>query len=212
MSAILGLEKSGSLLSSSQIITSPFNSQSGAPVSARTCKHLKSLLGDAYEAARLKLKNPDGPPPKDTKKKPPSKKPASKAKPPSKAKSKRKKDDEDGEDEEDEDKPAKKRVKKADDDEEEDEETSTSGGGTVAVLLANKWDLEKGPDPTGWWISEKLDGVRYIRSRPEPELGLTTKIDATTTVNNFSADWATLSPLPSGSSTVRLPYCSVSIH
>jgi len=28
------------------------------------------------------------------------------------------------------------------------------------LLLANKWDIETGPDPTGWWISEKLDGVR----------------------------------------------------
>jgi len=27
-----------------------------------------------------------------------------------------------------------------------------------AVLLANKW--EEGVDPTGWWLSEKLDGVR----------------------------------------------------
>jgi len=26
--------------------------------------------------------------------------------------------------------------------------------------LANKWDLDLGPDPSGWWISEKLDGVR----------------------------------------------------
>jgi len=33
-------------------------------------------------------------------------------------------------------------------------------GGVPALLLANKWDIETGPDPTGWWISEKLDGVR----------------------------------------------------
>ncbi|KAG6850224.1 hypothetical protein H0H93_016071 [Arthromyces matolae] len=28
------------------------------------------------------------------------------------------------------------------------------------LLLANKWDIQTGPDPVGWWISEKLDGVR----------------------------------------------------
>ncbi|KAM6496364.1 hypothetical protein JOM56_009070 [Amanita muscaria] len=31
---------------------------------------------------------------------------------------------------------------------------------TPQLLLAKKWDLETGLDPTGWWISEKLDGVR----------------------------------------------------
>jgi DNA ligase-1 len=30
------------------------------------------------------------------------------------------------------------------------------------LLLAVKWDLEKGIDPTGWWVSEKLDGVRVF--------------------------------------------------
>jgi len=45
---------------------------------------------------------------------------------------------------------------------------STSGGGGRAaankketappILLAHKWELEH--DPTGWWMSEKLDGVR----------------------------------------------------
>lgn len=29
------------------------------PVNARTCKHIRSILGDKYEDARLKLKNPD---------------------------------------------------------------------------------------------------------------------------------------------------------
>jgi len=27
-----------------------------------------------------------------------------------------------------------------------------------SVLLAEKWDESK--DPTGWWMGEKLDGVR----------------------------------------------------
>lgn len=37
-----------------------WRNQAGAPVNARTCKHLKQLLGEAYENARLKLMNPDG--------------------------------------------------------------------------------------------------------------------------------------------------------
>ncbi|KDQ57285.1 hypothetical protein JAAARDRAFT_35922 [Jaapia argillacea MUCL 33604] len=117
--------------------------QSGAPVNARSCKHLKEILGDAYEAARLRLKNPDGVPPKSK-----GKAPASKGKAPA-SKGKRKNatgdddnDDEEGEEDEDEDAPA------------------TSGKKVPDLLLANKWDIETGPDPTGWWISEKLDGVR----------------------------------------------------
>jgi DNA ligase-1 len=84
------------------------------------------------------MKNPDGPPPKG----------AGKAKPASKAAPKKaaKRVDDDGGD---------------NDDEEADEEVVASSGKSIPeLLLANKWDLEKGPDPTGWWISEKLDGVR----------------------------------------------------
>jgi hypothetical protein len=33
-------------------------------------------------------------------------------------------------------------------------------GSGPPVLLAKKWDLEDGIEPTGWWVSEKLDGVR----------------------------------------------------
>ena len=48
---------------------------------------------------------------------------------------------------------------------EADEGGSEEGGkATVEVLLAVKWDLEKGIDPTGWWVSEKLDGVRYVHT------------------------------------------------
>ncbi len=44
--------------------------------------------------------------------------------------------------------------------------TKSGGGRTAAVkketappvLLAHKWELEH--DPTGWWMSEKLDGIR----------------------------------------------------
>ncbi|KAL9713272.1 hypothetical protein Ac2012v2_004512 [Leucoagaricus gongylophorus] len=85
-----------------------WKNQGGVPINARTCKHLKSLLGEAYESARLLKKNPNGPPPKSAAKK---------------ARSKGKSE-------------------------------------APELLLANKWDLDVGPDPSGWWISEKLDGVR----------------------------------------------------
>ncbi len=99
--------------------------------------------------------------------------PASKAKP----KSKRKKADDD---DDDDGKPAKKprsaaakkpaskgKQKKVEDDEEDageddDDEGVDNGKANVEVLLATKWDLEKGTDPTGWWVSEKLDGVRFV--------------------------------------------------
>ena len=86
------------------------------------------------------MKNPDGPPAKG----------AAKAKPASKAKAKA----------------SKRAVVEVDDDEEreaddkEDEEMASSSKSVPELLLANKWDLENGLDPTGWWISEKLDGVR----------------------------------------------------
>ncbi|EIM86354.1 DNA ligase/mRNA capping enzyme, partial [Stereum hirsutum FP-91666 SS1] len=92
-----------------------WRNQSAHPVSARTCKHLRSLLGDAYEEARLKLKNPNGPAATATK------------------------------------------------------STSKGRNGSIPsakkkapeVLLAVKWD-EESTDPTGWWVSEKLDGVRTL--------------------------------------------------
>jgi DNA ligase-1 len=96
------------------------------PVDARSCKHLRAVLGDAYEDARLKMRNPDG---FDA-----SAVPKKKAAP-----KKKRKTGDDGEDEEDED---------------------DDGKVKVELLLASKWDLETGPDVTGWWMSEKLDGVR----------------------------------------------------
>ncbi|KAL0060661.1 hypothetical protein AAF712_012538 [Marasmius tenuissimus] len=106
-----------------------WRNQGGVPTNARTCKHLQSLLGDKYEAERIKLKNPDGPQPGS----------------PSKPK-RAKKDKGDGDD---------------------------AKTGTPELLLANKWDLVKGADPTGWWISEKLDGVRtyYDGKRMVSRLG-----------------------------------------
>ncbi|KNE57991.1 hypothetical protein AMAG_04821 [Allomyces macrogynus ATCC 38327] len=78
------------------------------PVDARTCKHLKQLLGDAYEAARCNLTG-DAAAPAATKSTRARKAPA---------------------------KPTAK----------------------FDVLLAQKWEPTQ--DPTGWWMSEKLDGVR----------------------------------------------------
>ncbi|KAJ3376150.1 hypothetical protein GGF31_000217 [Allomyces arbusculus] len=80
-----------------------------APVDARTCKHLKQLLGDAYEAARCNLTGDAAAPAAATKSTSTRKAPA---------------------------KPTAK----------------------FDVLLAQKWEPTQ--DPTGWWMSEKLDGVR----------------------------------------------------
>ncbi|KAG6890709.1 hypothetical protein C0995_005082 [Termitomyces sp. Mi166 len=185
-----------------------WRNQSGHPVNARTCKHLKSLFGDKYEEARLKLKNPNGPPSKCAAKKPASI-------PKAKSTSKRKKADAEDEDEdvegrrpvkksrntssgdndkqstrkgrkptpknkevdnddedEDDEKPAEKVRKPAPQvdkvQEDENENDGNDEGDDVSItdkvvpelLLASKWDVETGPDPTGWWILEKLDGVR----------------------------------------------------
>jgi hypothetical protein len=61
------------------------------------------------------------------------------------------------------------KVEEGEDDAQEDEDGEEEGGDDAlagksvpGLLLANKWDLETGLDPTGWWISEKLDGVRYV--------------------------------------------------
>ncbi len=144
------------------IPTQAWRNQARVPVNARTCKHLRSILGDAYEEARLKLKNPDGPLPSSGKK--------GKA---TNAKRKKGKDD----DEEEMDsrkakstktrastKPKSKPDNGAENFDEVESEAShpVSGGQKPNPLLAVKWDLEKGPDPTGWWVSEKLDGVRYV--------------------------------------------------
>ena len=46
-------------------------------------------------------------------------------------------------------------------DEEGDAEEAPAGKSVPKLLLTNKWDLDTGLDPTGWRISEKLDGVQY---------------------------------------------------
>ncbi|KZV61293.1 DNA ligase/mRNA capping enzyme [Peniophora sp. CONT] len=150
-----------------------WRNQAGAPTDARTCKHLKELLGEEYEEERIKRADPEGyasraaakSSGKKTVKSKKTVQPAGKAKPASKGKpsstksagSKRKKDEDDDEDEDEEVQGgrSKKRSKKADEDEIDSDDNTKD-----EVMLANKWDIDSGIDPTGWWISEKLDGVR----------------------------------------------------
>ena len=163
-----------------------WRNQGGVPVNARSCKHLRSLLGDAYEDARLKLKNPDGPT-NGGKKSASRKKGAVKGKSAPKAslgkRKKRDDDDADGdgevgddgddadEDDDDDDDDAKKpRSKRARTSKPSSSRPQRSKGkkdsaaddsvSAPQLLLAQKWDLSNGVDPKGWWMSEKLDGVR----------------------------------------------------
>lgn len=49
----------------------------------------------------------------------------------------------------------KKRVQK----EEEKKDTGKTGSGSIEVMLAQSYDPDK-HDPSGWFMSEKLDGIR----------------------------------------------------
>ncbi|KAK0207120.1 DNA ligase/mRNA capping enzyme [Desarmillaria ectypa] len=128
-----------------------WRNQGGVPVNARSCKHLKGLLGDKYEAARMKLKNPGG-----------------KTKTPAKRKQRDVDDEKDAKPVKRSRKPLYSGSKKGspridkeeDDDDDNDDDSVPSGKKVPELLLANKWDVEKGTDPTGWLMSEKLDGVR----------------------------------------------------
>ncbi|KAF8322424.1 DNA ligase/mRNA capping enzyme [Cantharellus anzutake] len=136
-------------------------------IDARSCKHLKSLLGEEYENARVEWKNPGASKSKGTAKKG-GKAATSKAAKASTSK-KRKNDQEDASGEGDQ--PSRKRSKGPnereseaigeedanDEDDEDDEDDSAKK--KPDLLLAVKWDLD-GQDPAGWWASEKLDGVR----------------------------------------------------
>ena len=106
----------------------------GAP-DARTCKHLKALLGGDYEAARIEIADPGS-----------SKKVARAAKRKSSS----------AEDEDEHEEPAKKRASRA---RRAPRAVPTT---TFKPLLAHKWDLDNGIDPSGWLMSEKLDGVRAV--------------------------------------------------
>ena len=149
-----------------ELVYKAWRNQSRVPVNARSCKHLRSILGDAYENERVKVMNPDGTSSSGKKGKAQSTK--------SRSKRKRNDDDDDGEDNNGDKKrarPSKKPSPKAnneqqdpDDEDDEDEDPPSSSKKKVEVLLAVKWDLDKGADPSGWWVSEKLDGVRYVCS------------------------------------------------
>jgi len=111
-------------------------------------------LGDDYEDARIELKNPGG-----FKKKAPaseSQKPASKAG----GKRKRDEDDEDDKDASPKKKPTGSRAsprKKRDDNDDDRVSPALKFSG---VLLAQSYKVDGNVNPAGWWLSEKLDGVR----------------------------------------------------
>ncbi|ORY45223.1 DNA ligase/mRNA capping enzyme [Rhizoclosmatium globosum] len=126
------------------------------PIDARSCKHLKLALGDSYETARLKWKNPQG-----------LLRPGLQAKVASPKK--RKADDGDNDGDKVSAKKKGKKAKNADEDDDGDAAEKFTAKNRAkrdeikekapALLLAQKY--EPGSiDPTGWWISEKLDGVR----------------------------------------------------
>ncbi|KAJ3343953.1 hypothetical protein HDU93_005236 [Gonapodya sp. JEL0774] len=105
-----------------------WRNQSRAPVNGRSCKHLRELLGDAYEDARVKRFGGSF-----------------------SAGS-----------------PTKKRKARGDDEDDEDDDGKNGSSSSSAplkkvkvdVLLAQSYEIDGNVDPTGWWISEKLDGVR----------------------------------------------------
>jgi DNA ligase-1 len=83
-------------------------------VNTRSCKHLKSLLGEKYEEARLKLKNPDGRPAAMGKAPASTSKKASKAKATASRKRKKEDDeDQEGEVKAEDDEPVKKKTRNA---------------------------------------------------------------------------------------------------
>ncbi|KAF3927018.1 hypothetical protein ABW21_db0202202 [Orbilia brochopaga] len=245
----------------------------GGPVNGRTCKHLKHLLGEAYERERVELHNPSAPPTITRKATSPSKK-TERAKNVRTAtggvRDRKRKASDDGDDDngvwktesEEEVQPPRRKAKRSrvkevesdeeeltfsdldtmdaeqlkaeksimmkrlekvitllaeaktkgkgrasppaavtrvkrvitgkaprrksasdDDDEREDGPSNSNGNGNdeedeeddddgaeapqppgskirPQLLLAEKWDQEDGIDPSGWWMSEKLDGVR----------------------------------------------------
>jgi len=88
--------------------TCPAWRNQGAPIDARTCKHLRAHLGDASETSRVGSVAPQR---------------------------------------------SAATVKKA-----TKTDKGAAEGKAPPVLLAHKWETDH--DPTGWWMSEKLDGIR----------------------------------------------------
>jgi len=136
-------------------------------------------MGDKYEAPCVKMKNSDGPPPKGAKGVKAASKAKAKAAPkakatkakaaPAKAGSKRKKRGDDDDDDAQELNPlsckawlegcrayenCEKEKEEGKEGKEGDHEEEPAGESVPESLLANKWDLDTGLEPTGWWISE----------------------------------------------------------
>ena len=115
------------------------------PPAARTCPHLAQLLGNNYEQARqTRALQPTASPASTSLSAHAGNIPDSKRKRPSPS---------DEETESEPDIPAPKRSSTC------TPPTSRLKTASFKPLLAHKWDLENGIDPTGWHISEKLDGV-----------------------------------------------------
>lgn len=47
-------------------------------------------------------------------------------------------------------------------DDEDGDDMDLSKASVPELLLANSWKVDGGQDITGWWMSEKLDGVRQV--------------------------------------------------
>lgn len=125
-----------------------------APTQPRTCRHLKTLLGEAYEEARLKM---------------PIIRPASSSSPgmvpiphPSKTASapKRKMDSANGNAGGNSQSVTPASSNHASPSPAPNSPTTAGYGNAVEVMLAHTFDLEGTKSPVGMWASEKLDGVR----------------------------------------------------
>lgn len=168
--------------------------QRNAPVDTRSCKHLKELLGFRYEEARVaqgKAKlNPkqDADGDADVEMSPP----------PEDKKGKRKRMERaitisDDESDADTKSPSKRQKRDGGKSDSDASTKSAPANMPVSVLLAQTWKEDKGVDPTGYWISEKLDGVRAYFCNNAFYSRLGNKFFAP---DSFSKDWR--SKLPKG--------------
>ncbi|GAA5895336.1 hypothetical protein JCM5296_002379 [Sporobolomyces johnsonii] len=153
----------------------------GKPKEYRSCKHTRQLLGDAHENARCGESKESNPPTKL--KAPPKPKAAPKPKSgdaglPKKKRAassslldssntavgdppppKRSRILETSAGDKRDSQPAPEQEEAALTDPDDAGKEKEKNGG-VGLLLAHSFDLEGKVDPTGWWLSEKLDGVR----------------------------------------------------
>jgi DNA ligase 1 len=126
--------------------------QQSKPLNKRSCKHLLAHLGVAFEQQRCGSTLPLPPTTKNKSKK-------------------RKKNnnviddnDDDDDDDDDDDVPASKKSKKNQQESKKNDGEKTED---VKVLLAKKYE---GQEVVGWWISEKLDGIRAYWDGPKGKL------------------------------------------